>query len=243
LIKINSIKKLNQFTLLGTILIFILLVCFSLSTWKMFQFRDRLHALLDNGRWEKSVFQNEMYDSDLIIFFGDSQIALWPMAPSFGSFPIVNKGVSGDWASKAVDRFSEDVLALKPKLLIMLIGTNDLGHGKSAEEIIRDIEIMLVKAVNKNIRVVLCSLLPVRGKYIVDHSLKDILKINNKLKSLSYEYDADYVDFYSKLLDMDGAFNGEYTEDGLHLNKLGYIKISQIMLPVLVNNAAQFMKY
>ena len=87
-------------------------------------------------RWEQTLSHNKIYDNNLIVFFGDSQIDLWWMAPSFGSLPVVNKGISGDWALKAVNRFDKDVIALKPKLLVMLIGTNDLGNGQTVDAII-----------------------------------------------------------------------------------------------------------
>ena len=166
-------KKITISHILNIAVIMVLLVGFSLTTWKMFQFRDRLHEFIDNDRWEQTLSENNIYNDNLIIFFGDSQIDLWWMAPSFGSLPIVNKGVSGDWALKAADRFEKDVINLKPKILVMLIGTNDLGNGQPIDSIISNIEIMLKKAANQNIKIIICSLLPVRGEYIENHPLNN----------------------------------------------------------------------
>jgi lysophospholipase L1-like esterase len=232
----------NNKSLYGLIIIFFLLLStgFSLTTWKMFRFRDRLHEFVDNDRWEKTLSKNKIYDNDLIVFFGDSQVDLWWMAPSFGTLPIVNKGISGDWALKAIDRFDKDVLALKPKLLVMLIGTNDLGNGQTIEEINSNIDVMLNKAANQDIKIILCSLLPVRGKYIGSHSLKYLLQLNKELKLLSQIYNADYVDFYSQLIDENGTFKVEFTSDGLHPNRAGYIKMSKIIMPYLLKKAVKF---
>src|SRR5687767_7333628 len=104
-----------------------LLGALALSTWKMFEFRDRLHALTDNARWEATVTKDA---GPPIMMFGDSQIALWPMAASFGALPIANRGISGDWATRAIERFGREFDALRPKTVVLLMGTNDLGNGQ-----------------------------------------------------------------------------------------------------------------
>lgn len=206
----------------------------------MFQFRHRLNAFINNNLWQKTLSENDIYDKNLIIFFGDSQINLWLMAPSFGSLPIMNKGIYGDCVSKAVDRFDTDVIDLEPKVLVILIGTNDLGNGQTVDEIVNNIDKMLKKAVNLNIQIILCNLLPVRNKYIVDRPLKDLLLINNKLESLAQRYESDYVDFYSHLIDKDGLFSVDFTSDGIHPNRSGYLKMSKIIFPYLIKNIAKF---
>jgi hypothetical protein len=213
---------------------------FSLITWKMFQFRKRLYEFIDNDQWQQTLSENNIYDKNSIVFFGDSQIYLWLMAPSFGSLPIVNKGIYGDWACKAVDRFEKDVINLEPKILVLLIGTNDLGDGQPIDEIINNIEKMLKKAANQNIQIILCNLLPVRNKYIVNHPLKDLLLINIKLETLSQQYESDYVDFYNQLTDKEGLFSVDFTSDGIHPNRSGYLRMSKIIFPYLIKNIVRF---
>jgi len=213
---------------------------FSLITWKMVQFRHRLNEFIDNDLWQRTLSENDIFDKNPIVFFGDSQISLWLMAPSFGSLPIVNKGIYGDWVLKAVDRFDTDVIDLKPKILVMLIGTNDLGNGQPADEIVNNIEIMLRKAANQNIQIILCNLLPVRNKYLMNRPLKDLLLINNELETLSQRYESDYVDFYSQLTDKDGLFSVDFTSDGIHPNGSGYLRMSKIIFPYLIKNMVRF---
>jgi lysophospholipase L1-like esterase len=223
------------------VVIFLLLSAgLSLITWKMFQFRNRLYAFIDNDLWQQTLFENNIYNKISIVFFGDSQIYSWLMAPSFGSLPIINRGIYGDWAFKAIDRFEKDVINLKPKILVMLIGTNDLGSGQPIDRIINNIDKMLRKATDQNIQIILCNLLPVRNKYIVTRPLKDILLINNKLEILSRQYDSDYVDFYSQLTDKDGLFSVDFTSDGIHPNRSGYLRMSKIIFPYLIKNIARF---
>ncbi len=223
--------KLHYALFIATFLI--TLTGFTLTTWKMFHFRDRLHEFTDNSRWEKTLSKNGVYDNNKIVFFGDSQIDLWWMAPSFGSLPVVNKGISGDWALRAVERFDRDVIALKPKKLVMLIGTNDLGNGRSIEDISTNIEAMVKSAESKDIETFLCSVLPVRGKYISNHPLDDIIKINSKLKKIAQKNNTKYIDFHTPLIDSAGTFSINYTADGLHPSRAGYAKMTKILLPLL----------
>jgi len=202
----------------------------------MQQYKDKFQEITDNQRWENILTENHIYDDNSIVFFGDSQISRWKMAPSFGSLPILNRGISGDFALKAVNRFDKDVLKLKPKLLVLLIGTNDLAINQTIDAISNNIETMLEKANTHKIRVVLCSLLPVTGKYIQDHPLDDILAINKRFRELSLKYKADYVDFHSQLIDNEGQFIRDLTSDGLHPSRSGYLKMTKILFPYLVDS-------
>jgi len=200
----------------------------------MFQYRERLHGIMESDRWQQALIRDYLYNNKLTVFFGDSQIELWAMAESFGSFPTINKGISGDYAFKAIDRFEKDVIDLKPKLLVILIGINDLRVSQNIDTIVDNIEIMLKKSKNDNINIILCSLLPVRNEHIKNHSLNDILRINSKLKILSQQYETDYADFHSQLVDKEGQFKRDLTTDGLHPNKSGYLKMSKVLFPYLI---------
>ena len=209
----------------------------------MQQYKDKFQEITDNQRWESILTENHIYDDNSIVFLGDSQISRWKMAPSFGSLPVLNRGISGDWALKARDRFDKGVFKLGPKLLVLLIGTNDLEHGQSIDAILDNIEIMLKKAHEKNIKVILCSLLPVTGKYIKDRPLNDILEINKNLRVLSLKHNADYVDFHSQLIDEEGKFIQDLTSDGLHPSRSGYLKMTKILFPYLIKNINTFFRY
>ena len=219
-------------------IIFFLFLSIGLSAtaWKMQQYKDKFQEITDNQRWESILTENHIYDDNSIVFLGDSQISRWKMAPSFGSLPILNRGISGDFALKALNRFDKDVLKLKPKLLVLLIGTNDLAINQTTDAILNNIETMLEKANTHKIKVLLCSLLPVTGKYIQDHPLDDILAINKRFSELSLKYKADYVDFHSQLIDNEGQFIRDLTSDGLHPSRSGYLKMTKILFPYLVDS-------
>jgi lysophospholipase L1-like esterase len=233
----HSIMKRIRVSHIVAIFVFlVLIVGFSLTTWNAHKLRNVLLEYIDNERWQQTLTANRMYDGDLIVFFGDSQIYFWPMATSFGSLPIVNKGIRSDTALRAIDRFDNDVLGLKPKVLVILLGTNDLADGQPIEKIIGDIELMIEKAKNYRIRTIVCSLLPVRGRFTNSRPSKDILTINNKLNHLSLQYEADYVDFFSRLRDREGQFGAGLTLDGLHPSAAGYFRMTKTILPYLMKH-------
>lgn len=220
------------------ILIFILLFGFALSSWLMFDYRGRLNTIIDNNRWEATLRKNGLLEGHTIVFFGDSEFDLWTMSTSFGVMPILNRSISGDWAATAVKRFTRDVIELGPELVVILIGTNDLGKKRPIKRIVKDIETMAARAREHKIRIVLCSLLPVRGKHSLNRTVEQFNAINGQLKMISEKYQADYVDLFSVLSDDKGQFYQKYTSDGLHPNKEGYLQMAAVLYPVLIKNSS-----
>ncbi len=226
-------------TITYSLVTFGFLIWASTATLEMLKYKDKYLNITDTQRWEDTLSSNGIYDDNLIIFFGDSQISRWPMAPSFGALPIINKGISGDWALKSLKRLDADVLSLKPNLLVLLIGINDLGHGQSISDITNNIEKIVHRTQEKGIRIILCSLLPVRYKHLKSLSLADILKINDNLNKISLQNNLDFVDFHSELTDTKGKFSTEFTSDGLHPNEKGYLKMSSFLLPNIIENISR----
>jgi lysophospholipase L1-like esterase len=215
--------------LLLYVFVCLMIIGFGLTAWKMFEFRGRLNDLTDNQVVESCM----NYENGCILFFGDSQIALWPIRLCFGVMPIRNRGISGDWATKSVDRFERDVIAYKPKIVIIEVGTNDIGRGLDTERIIACKETMVKRAKTHDIDVILCSILPVRGEYISNHPTSAIMEMNKALSNLSRREGAVYVDLYSKLADKQGNFREEYTIDGLHPSLAGYEIMARELYPYL----------
>jgi lysophospholipase L1-like esterase len=219
-----------------------LILTTTLAIYSTVKFRNKLHGYIDNKEWQTQLSEQGLYDDTKIVFFGDSQIALWWMAPSFGSLPIINKGISGDWASLAVGRFDKDVLAVNPTLVVILIGTNDLGNNQPVDTVIKNIEVMVKAASERGIKVIVCSLLPVSGEQIAVHSPQKILEVNNGLKNIATLYKADYVDLHSKLKDGVGNFKEDLTRDGLHPSAKGYLVMSKTLFPHLINDLSTVVK-
>ena len=217
----------------GTIIL-ILSIGLMLTTWKMFEFRRRLHELISNPLWEKTLEEKDFYKRNTIVLFGDSQIELWWMCPFFGIIPIRNRGISGEQASEAIKRFHSDVLNLNPDLIVIVTGANDLTHDRNVKDIAADIERMIYMAKKNSISSIVGSLLPFREGVYSDGRLSEIKLLNGRIQAISEKYNSKFIDFYSLLSDDKGFFNADFTDDGKHPNINGYFLMSEMLLNTLV---------
>ena len=103
-------------------------------------------------------------DEKRVVFMGDSITDFWKLASYFPSKPYVNRGISGQTTPQMLIRFRPDVIALKPQVVVILAGTNDIAGntGPMTLEAIEDnLASMFELARTNNIRVVIASVLPV----------------------------------------------------------------------------------
>jgi len=205
-----------------------------LATWKMFQFQRRLHDYIDNPAWEATLREYGAFDSPPIVFFGDSDVANWWAAPAFGSLPIINRGVGGEQAANAMPRFERDALAFEPKVIVLLMGSNDLTGRRAPLQVAQDIEAMVKRARDRNIRVIVCSILPVSGKVLELVTNEAIVETNAHLKAMAGRHAATFVDLHSALVDASGRFDARFTVEGFHANHRGYYEMSRLLHPVLM---------
>lgn len=165
-----------------------------------------------------------------VVFMGDSITDAW--GRRYGVFftgkPYVNRGISGQTTPQMLIRFRPDVIALKPKAVVILAGTNDIA-GNTGPMTLEDIEGNLTSmaelAKANGVKVVLASLLPVCD-YIrpqTDRRPPDkIIALNQWIKSYAEKNGHVYLDYYSAMLDENKMFKKELTYDGLHPNEAGY---------------------
>lgn len=222
-----------KFLYIALIILLILVIAF--AGWKFRGKRNSHKTVKENEAWEVTLNENRAYKEKQIVFFGDSQIALWPMQSSFGVLPIKNRGLSGDFVTKSRKRFEEEVLSLKPDIIVILIGTNDLNGGVSPREIIKHIQLLIDDGKNTKAEIVVCSLLPV-GLEVAENGrpVSIIRKINKALAEICHKEELTFVNFYNSLLNEDGFFNKQFSNDGLHPNEQGYFMMSEIILQYII---------
>ena len=178
------------------------------------------------------------------VFMGDSITDGWTN-PEYGGFfpgkPYIDRGISGQTTPQMLIRFRPDVIALRPKVVVILAGTNDLA-GNTGSMTIGQIEDNLASmaelARENGIRVVLASVLPVsnyghdRQGNPVDVRLKrppeKILELNAWIKKFAGEKKQVYLDYFSVMVDEQGMLRKELSEDGLHPNAKGYAVMSPL---------------
>jgi lysophospholipase L1-like esterase len=193
----------------------------------------------------QSPSKNEMR----VVFMGDSITDGWNLAQYFPGKPYINRGISGQTTPQMLLRFRADVIDLKPKVVVILAGTNDIAGNTglmTLEDTERNLISMVELAKANNIRVVLSSVLPVNdraknkeGVLLVQTRSRPNEKItamNDWLKKYAADNRLAYLDYYSATVDKTGTLKDGISYDGLHPNADGY-KIMQSLAEKAIERA------
>ncbi len=170
-----------------------------------------------------------------VVFMGDSITEFWARYdPGFFGHGIVDRGISGQTSPQMLLRFFQDVIALHPRVVHIMAGTNDLagvGGPTSPEAFENNIRAMVELAQAEGIRVVLASI-PPASAFPWAPKLKpagQIVALNAWLKAYAAERHAVYADYYTVLVDAaDGGMGKAFTADGVHPTTLGYQRMRPI---------------
>lgn len=170
-----------------------------------------------------------------VIFFGDSITEAWDLSEHFPGKPFLNRGISGQTTPQLLIRFRPDVIALHPKLVVILAGTNDLAGntGETELEQIQDNYASIAELAQVHqIRVIFSSVLPVHDASEVRQtdrrSPEKIQFLNAWIKQYCLENDHHYLDYYMQMIDDRGLLQSGLSYDGLHPNEAGYRIMSSI---------------
>jgi lysophospholipase L1-like esterase len=172
-----------------------------------------------------------------VVFFGDSITDGWRLNEYFPGKDYVNRGISGQVTSEMLGRMKPDVIDLRPKAMILLAGTNDLSRGTDLRTIENNLIMITELARANNIKVMLCSVLPVSDYHKTEnprfemsktHDPQKIRDLNQWIQSYCRNGSCTYVDYFSAIVDSAGMMQSDLADDGLHPNAKGY----RIMAPV-----------
>jgi lysophospholipase L1-like esterase len=170
-----------------------------------------------------------------IVFMGNSITEGWgQLCPDFfAGKPYINRGISGQTTPQMLLRFRADVIHLKPKVAVILAGTNDIAGntGPSTLEMIEDNIFSMAELAKANsIKVILCSVLPA-----FDYPWKPglnpaekIMTLNESLRNYATKNGLVYLDYHSAMADERNGLKAAYSNDGVHPNEAGY----QVMAPL-----------
>jgi len=193
-------------------------------------------------------------DEKRVVFMGDSITDGW-QRPQYGGFfpgkPYIDRGISGQTTPQMLVRFRPDVIALQPKVVVILAGTNDLAGNTgpmTLDQIEGNLQSMSELAHDNKIRVVLASVMPVsnyghdrEGKPVdmrIKRQPEKIIELNNWIRNYSAAHGDIYLDYFSAMVDEHGLLKADISEDGLHPNAKGYA----IMSPLAEKAIAEALK-
>ena len=175
-----------------------------------------------------------------VVFIGNSITQGWKEThPNFFSEnPFIDRGISGQTTPQMLIRFRQDVIALQPKVVVVLAGTNDIAGntGPSTLEMIMDNLSSMADVANANkIKVILCSVLPAYDypwKKGMEPNIK-IPKLNKMIKAYCEKKGFYYLDFFSEMNDGNNGMIAEFTTDGVHCTANGYDKMESMVKPAI----------
>jgi lysophospholipase L1-like esterase len=184
--------------------------------------------------WASRVQQ----DQGAIVFLGDSITQGWgdTIGAMFPGVKVANRGISGDTTRGVLIRLQEDVLALKPRGIVLLIGTNDLEEGAEPEIAASNIKLILaaLKAHNATMPVVLCNVFP--SSPTKKRPANQIRAINRLLfEATKDEPQVTLVDTFALFANGQGEAKTEEFPDLLHPNGIGYAKWEKTLRPIMEN--------
>lgn len=165
-----------------------------------------------------------------VVFLGDSITEGWRLPDYFPGKPYVNRGVDGETTIQMLIRFRRDVIDLRPAVVVILGGVNDISKTRAAvsvEEIVGNYSSMAELARPHNIRVVFSSVMPISNytqnpEPFLQRSPTKILELNRWLKEYTSKTGDGYIDYFSAMVDEKGMLKRGLSEDGLHPNDAGY---------------------
>lgn len=199
---------------------------------------ERLHtdwANLQRYREENASLPAPAPGEKRVVFMGNSITqGFAPYFPTlFPGKPYIGRGIGGQTTPQMLVRFRQDVIALHPRVVVILAGTNDIAGntGPSTVEMIEDNLASMAELAKANgIEVVLASVLPVFDypwKPGLEPAQK-IVALNAWLRRYASTHGAVYLDYHSAMADERQGMRSALSGDGVHPNEAGY----RVMAPL-----------
>lgn len=182
-----------------------------------------------------------------VLFLGDSITDRWRLEEYFPGYDFVNRGISGQITGQMLGRFQRDVIALRPSVVVILAGTNDIGRGTPQEVIESNFESMFDLADKHRIKVIVCTVMPVsdyakdRGTRFIQTQRRSparIQALNEWLKREAAQRRYKVVDYYGATVDGSGYLRKDVSDDGLHPDATGY----RLMAPLVMEGIRDLVK-
>jgi lysophospholipase L1-like esterase len=193
-------------------------------------------AQLDRYRADNAALLPPAPGEQRVVFYGDSITDFWGRngrGVFFPGKPYVNRGISGQTTPQMLVRFQQDVVHLKPAVVVILAGINDIAGntGPSTPEMIEDnFASMAAIAKQNNIKLVISSVLPAIAFPWRPgiQPAEQVRALNVWLKDFCRRDGDVYLDYYSAMADAEGGMKPGLSIDGVHPTAQGYAIMSPL---------------
>ena len=187
--------------------------------------------IITSGDWPEVVFMGNSITDNWAYFHPDF----------FNSNNFCGRGISGQTSSQMLVRFTDDVIALHPKAVVIMAGTNDVAHNEywvSPERVVDNIIAMCNIAQSNGIMPIIssippCSEFPWRKE--INNPGQTIVDINKSLKAFADANGIVYVDYHSALTDEKLGLPKTLSNDGCHPLPDTYFTMEEMVLEAIRN--------
>lgn len=177
---------------------------------------------------------------------GDSITDFWIRSDSafFAGKPYYDRGISGQTTTQMLVRFRDDVINLKPSVVVILAGINDIAENNGPiklEDVFGNIQSMALLAKAAGIKVVLSSVLPAFNfpwRPGMEPAEK-VIRLNVLIKDFADKNHMVYLDYFSAMTDERKGLPKTLSGDGVHPNLAGY----KVMEPLAEKAIAEALKH
>lgn len=183
------------------------------------------------AQFEKENEEHPYYD---IVFIGDSLTDSYDVNEAFPSYIVANRGIGGDTTTGVIKRMNVSIYDVNPKLVVILIGANDVLQGRSDNYILNNCSkiIDMIQQHCPDTKILIQSFYPLSTGW--EKAAATMQRLNPEMIEVAERYNCTYVDVYSALVDEGGAYlNPAYTEDGVHLNSAGQAVVTEVLSPYI----------
>ncbi|NJR26359.1 MAG: SGNH/GDSL hydrolase family protein [Richelia sp. CSU_2_1] len=184
-------------------------------------------------------------DRARIVFFGDSRAASWS-PPNIGEYEFINRGIGSQTSVQTIQRFAAHVTPLKPNIIIIQVGVNDLKtialFPDRRDAIVANckanIRQIVAESGNLGAVAIVTTIFPVgevpieRKPFWSDKISAAIKEVNADIATLAGEKTIVF-DTFPILADSQGNILPKYSSDELHLNEQGYAILNQHLSQLL----------
>ncbi len=227
-------KNTTIITILTTILVCVIMACDSPPTENPFQPKDDW-ANLKRFKAANAQLKPPTPDEQRVVFMGNSITECWlpDSLAFFTNKAYINRGISGQTTPQMLIRFRPDVVELKPSLVVILAGINDIAGNTgpmTINAIANNLKSMVEIAKANDIKVLLCSVLPANA-FPWNPKVKPaqkVIELNRIMKDFATKNNVAYLDYFAKMVDAENGLQKDLTYDGVHPNEAGYMVMKDL---------------
>ena len=177
-----------------------------------------------------------------VILFGNSITEYWPYKRGdwFKENNIIGRGIGGQTTYQFMLRFYDDVINLKPKVVVINGAINDIAENTgpyNEEHTFENICSMVEMARQNKITVVLASVLPAHAFNWhpgIEDPMGKVRRLNARIKAYAEANKIIYVDYFSAMVSADGTrMQEDLADDGVHPTEKGYKIMEAMILPII----------